>query len=497
MTSVEVAAPPACVCEPPGRAGSYGDDVAEVAERIGRPLVPEQRLAVDVLTAHDRRGRFLSVEAGIEVGRQNGKTGAVLLPILLWSALTDPDEYLWTAHMADTTTKAFTELVGVDEDDESSLMRRFPWLERRIRSVSRTHGNEGVQFSNGATLGFRCRSAGRGRGLSGTGLVLDETLELASEQAAALLPLLATRSLHGNARVYYASSAAKRSSTYLRSVRRRAVAGDPSLTYVGWWARGSWAEPGCAEDGCTHEVGVEGCALDDEDRWAQGNPLLGRLTSRDFLVGMRRQLEPVPFGREFLGWEESGDDAVDLRAWGSSADSGSESRPGMGYGLAVAPKGASAAIVAAGVRADGLWHVEIKEHAAGTAWLRSWLEEHADRVWSIRYLAGTNPTTAVLPDLAGCGVQLVKTSQADFAGGCDALDQAVAGGRLKHRPDPRLTTALGAVMRRDVGDGSWVMTWRGSKGDASPAMAMALAVRALMDDAGGDAADEEALVIVG
>ena len=223
-------------------------------------------------------------------------TGAVLFPIILWSALTDPDEYLWTAHMADTTAKAFLELVGQDDDDESSLLRQCPWLAARVRTVVRTHGNEGVQFVNGASLGFRCRSAGRGRGLSGTGLVLDETLEVTPEQAAALLPVLATRSLHGNARVYYASSSAKRSSAYLRSVRRRAVAGDPTLTYVGWWARGSWAEPGCVQDGCMHAFGTEGCALDDEARWAEGNPLLGKFTSVDYLRGMRRQMDPVQFG---------------------------------------------------------------------------------------------------------------------------------------------------------------------------------------------------------
>lgn len=479
--STALAAPPAVVCEPPGRIGSYGDDVAEVAERIGRPLVPEQLLAVDVLTAHDRRGRFLSVEAGIEVGRQNGKTGAVLFPIVLWSCLTDPDEYLWTAHMADTTAKAFLELVGQDDDDESSLLRRHPWLAARVRTVVRTHGNEGVQFVNGATLGFRCRSAGRGRGLSGTGLVLDETLEVTSEQAAALLPVLATRSLHGNARVYYASSSAKRSSAYLRSVRRRAVAQDPTLTYVGWWARGSWAEPGCEQDGCTHVFGVEGCALDDEARWAEANPLLGRFTSADYLRGMRRQMDPVQFGREFMGWQEEGDDAVDVDRWSALGDR--ESRPlprPVALGFAVSPGQKSAAVVLIGRRADGLLHVELKEHEPGTAWLGAALRARQDKLGvPIWHRSGRTPEAEVVPALSAAGLRLEPVKAAAWTAACGELGRVVEDGMLRHLGDPRWVAALGAVVRRDVGDGAWEWTWRGSQGDAAPAMAVPVALHGL------------------
>ena len=481
MSVATVAAPPAVVCEPPGRAGSYGDDVAEIAENIGRPLVPEQLLAVDVLTAHDRRGRFLSVEAGIEVARQNGKTGAVILPIILWSCLTDPDEYVWSAHMADTTSKAFFELVGRDDGDESALMRQYPWLGRRIRSVQRTHGNEGVQFSNGATLGFRCRSTGRGRGLSGTGLVIDETLVFDAEQAASLLPVLATRSLHGNARVYYGSSSAARSSEYLRSLRRRAVAGDPTLTYIGWWARGSWADPGCESEGCLHEVGVPGCSLDDESRWAEANPLLGRFTSVDYLRGMRKQMLPLQFGREFMGWQEDGSDALDAERWDALTDPQSTPLPSpLALSLEVAPKGASAAVLAAGIRADGLVHVEVVAHAPGTSWLAELLlAKQAAHDVPIHYRAGRTHTRSVVPGLEAAGVRLEPMSLADYAAGCGGMDELMESGGIRHRGDPRLKDGLGRVVRKLGPDGTWVMTWSGTTGDASTAMALPTALRAL------------------
>ena len=75
---------------PPGRVGSFVDDVGEIAERLGSPLVPEQVLAVEALTSYDRRGRWLSVEAGVELPRQNGKTKGIVQPVMLWSMVGAP-----------------------------------------------------------------------------------------------------------------------------------------------------------------------------------------------------------------------------------------------------------------------------------------------------------------------------------------------------------------------------------------------------------------------
>lgn len=475
--------PPAVVCEPPGRAGSYVDDVAEVAERIGRPLIPEQLFAVDVLQAHDRRGRLLSVEAGIEMPRQNGKTGAIVLPCELWECLTSRGtERLWTAHMADTTVKSFHELVGKTDDDESALINQHEWLRRRVRGVVRTHGNEALLFKNGSSLGFRCRSTGRGRGLSGEAMTLDEALFLTAAEAGALLPVLATRSLHGNARATFASSAAKAESLFLRTLRARAVLGDPTLTYVGWWAKGSWSDPGCLEDDCAHDVGTPGCSLDNEDLWFQSNPLLGVMTSVEFLRGQRKQQTPLEFGREFLGWEDVTADAVDLARWGRLADPHSTPLPRpIGLGLAVSPKGKSAAVVAAGRREDGLAHVEILEQRPGTSWLPAWLLAKQREIgWEpVHYVGGTNPTATVLPDLESEGCRMEKLTLGQFAAGCDALDQLVRAGTIRHRGHPDLTASLMAVARRDAGDGAWVMTWRGAMGDGAAAMAAAVAVHAL------------------
>lgn len=473
---------PSCLHVPPSAVGSWGDDVAEVAERLGRAPTPSQKVALDALVSYDRRGRFVSTEAGLEGPRQTvGKTGGIMLPVAMWSALTDPDHITWTAHQLDTSNKVFHELTAPGK----GLIDSNDWLRRRVKSVSFENGAEGVSFVNGAQLDFRARSARRGRGITGSTVFVDEALESwTAETAGALLPILATRSVRGTARAYYFSSAALEHSAFLRSLRRRALAADPSLTFVGWWARGDWTVPGCAADECSHEAGVaQGCALDDESRWLEANPGVPDMVSLDFLATMRRTLVPLVFGREFMGWQVDGGDAVDLDRWGKLADPSSKPLPRpLGLGWAVSPGGKSAAVVAVGRRADGMLHVELLAHETGTAWLGPWLRakqgELDVQVW---HRAGKVPEAAAVRGLRDAGVtRLREVPVAGYAVACDSLDRAVNGRTLRHLGDPRLAVALGAVVRRDVGDGLWEMTWRGSQGDCAPAMAMIPALHGLL-----------------
>ena len=338
-----VLTPPTCLWIPPGRKGSYGDEVAEIAEAIRRPLDPEQLLTVDALTSFGQQGRWMSIEQGVEMPRQNGKTGGILLPIVLARVLLfDPDLFLWTAHMLDTSSKALNDFLR--------LIEECSWLSRRVKTISAENGNEGITFTNGSQLDFRARSARRGRGLSGGGLVVDEALFWTGDQAGAVLPVLATRSVTGNPWVLYASSAARAESDYLRTLRARARSGrDMSLTWVGWWARGSWLDPGCAAGECSHGLHESGCALDSEELWAEANPTLGRRISTEFLRSMRRTMPPLEFGREFLGWQQGGDEAIDLERWSGLVDplSVPEKRP-VALAIDVSPGLRSAAVVAVG-----------------------------------------------------------------------------------------------------------------------------------------------------
>lgn len=484
MPAVGVRVPPAVLQVPPGRVGSAADFVGEVAENLGRAPEPEQLVAIDALTSYGPGGRFLSIEAGIEGPRQStGKTGGVMLPIMLWSALVESDLITWTSHLADTHLASFREVAGQGPGDESGLVSACDWLRRQVRSVSWKDGEEAVTFVNGSRIEWRCRSARRGRGRSGLVNFADEALFLEASAMGAMLPTLATRSLHGNARQYYASSGPAVESVFLRSLIRRAAAGDETLTWVAWRAAGSWADPGCAQDECGHEFGSAGCSLDDEGRWAAANILLGRRTSVEFLRTMRRTLPPREFGREFLGWGE-GDDAVNLDVWAGLADPGSRPRPSpVGLAVDVSPRQRSAAVVVAGWREDGAVHVELLAHDRGTSWLPGTLkamQAGTFRGVKVRHLGGRAPVAALVPDLVAAGVELEVMTDVEFAAACGGFETRINDRTVRHLGESRLSAALAVAGQVATGDGGWVMSRKGSAGDISPAVAAVLAVRDLV-----------------
>lgn len=482
MSAATLLCPPACIAEPPGRAGSYGDDVAEVAANVGRPFVPEQSAAMDALMAHDRRGRFLSVVAGIEGPRQTVGKSAMLLSIALWTAFTDPDDITWTAHLAETSQKQFFDLCGRDPKDDSGLIASCDWLRRRVRRVHYENGAEGVSFINGAHLGFRVRSAGRGRGMSGSTIFDDEFMFMTAEQVAAQAPVLATRSLHGNARAYRASSSAVASSVMLRELRRRAVAGDPTLTYVGWWAHGGWDDPGCESRTCRHTVDAEGCALDDEALWRSCNPLIDRLVSVEFLREMRRSMTPLGFGREFLGWQQAGDDdesrrKIRTQAWLDSEVDGRIVGPPR-IGLAVSWDRSRAALVVAGLDAAGRVQVELVEYGRGTRWLKAaairLLEANPDA--RLGLVAGS-AAAPVLDELAEYGARVRPLGSDEYVRACqDFADRVNASpAETVHRPDEDLDAAVTGTTSKARGMGGWVWWQDDDKPDVSPLIAATVA----------------------
>lgn len=490
---------PACLQVPPGVLGSYLDEVGEVMEMAGRPLDPHQRTAVEALTSYTRGGKWPTFVAGVEGPRQTvGKTGGIMLPIALTLCLTFvQDERTWTAHRLDTTSKTFADarkLLGVYGPREE-------WggeLASRVRGVGLENGNEHIEFMNGSVLWFKARSGRAGRGLSGHDVFADELLYAADDQFEALLPTMATRSAQGSPRLWTASSSALATSTYLRKLRKRAVAGDRGVVYVGWWAAGSWKKPPCQLGiRCTHLAGSVGCALDDPALRRSANPGLGVRTAPEFLDEMRDQLSALGFGREFMGWEESGDESdvtIPLDAWDARADPTSSvadsARPV--FALDVAPDRRSGSIGVAGRREDGGRHLGLADYqGGGIGWMVPRLLQLIERHDPTVVVLDGEPAKALLPKLLDAGLRrrspedpaalLVVTSASEMGQACGGLfdDVTADESTVWHRGDPIVHAALGAAEKRFIGDGGWAFGRKASAaasaGDISPAVVMALA----------------------
>lgn len=450
---------------------SAGSDAADLAEQIGLPLDPEQRLALDAMFAERSREKLAAFEFAIIAPRQNIKTH--LLKASAWADLLLYDQRLvvWTAHEFNTAQEAFRDMVA--------LVDGCPLLSSRVKRVVNGNGEEGIEFTSGQRLRFKARTKGGGRGLTGDVVILDEAFALQPAHMGSLLPTMAAKSLEGNPQVRYASSAGLIGSAVLRSIRDRGrPGGDPALAYVEWCA----PEIDCPNPHCTHQPGEDGCVYDDRALWQAANLALGRRIDPEFVAAMRRSMPPEEFAREFLGWWDEpaiGVDGLPAEVWAACANRKAAIAEPCALAFDVAPGHLSASIVTCG----GALHVA--EHRYGTAWLPEQLLAHAAE-HEVRGIGfdPTGPAGALLPDLEKAGLtvrgpknpkgQLVVIEGREAAQACENFLAAAVSRTLVHRDESALNTAVSGAGRRQVGD-SWKWSRRDSTVDISPLVAATIA----------------------
>jgi hypothetical protein len=452
----------------PPRVGSYGEGAAQLMEVAGRPLDAEQKLAVDAILSFREGGRWAALESVVIEARQNGKTGGVLLPVVLWDLfMMPPDRIVWTAHLFKTSRDAFNDVIQMIEASST--------LSKRVKSITLGKGTESVELHNGATLEFLARSVGGGRGLGGKRIVMDEALFLSAGSMGALMPTLSARSMTGNPAIMYGSSAGVLGSDHLRTLRDRGrKGGDPSLVYLEWCAPGSWDQPGCdLGPECPHTPDTDGCVLDDESLWLLANHALGRRISYDYVRAERRALPPEEFGRERYGWftDPAGVGGVPLEQWKACVDEESKPSSRPVFMIDASPGLRSVAIVAAMYRPDGFPHLEVVAHGVGSDWAApraAQLQRHKPLDWVID---PGGPAGALLPDLQAHGIEPRQMSTRDLGQACEAFAAAVNDKGVRHLDDPALNRAVASAGRREIGDGLWAWSRRKSESDISPLVA--------------------------
>ena len=451
----------------PERVGSYGDEAADLAKLAGRELDAEQILALDAMLSYGPGGRRVALEVAIVEARQNGKTGGVILPLVLADLfLFDADRIVWTAHLFRTARDAFNDL--------RSLIDGTPDLSKRVRKITYGNGEEAIELHSGARLEFLARSKGGGRGLGGKLLVMDEALFLSAESMGALIPTLSARR---DPQIVYGSSAGLGTSDHLRNLRDRGRrGGDPSLVWAEWCAPGGWEDPPCRRGRkCSHVAGLEqGCALDDESLWPLANPALGQRISVQFVRAERRAMPLEEFGRERLGWfdqPEVEDRPISIGDWTARKLNLAERPPGDPSFFIDCSPGLSSGSICAAVMRDGKPHVELADYRPGTEWLcgpDGRAAELAERYPGARFaVLGPGAVSALLPGLRDVGITPEQFTNQEMGRACGHLQRLVADEGMTHDGNPLFATALAGAVKRPVGDDLWTWSRRKST-DISP-----------------------------
>lgn len=466
----------------PARASSAGVEAVELAAMAGLNLDAWEGLVLDGALGERADGRWAAFEVGLVVSRQNGKGAILEARELAGLFLLDERFIVHSAHQFDTSLEAFRRLLDrIESRDEFT---------RRVKRVSRSHGEEGIELhgpagrrrTGGQRIRFRTRTGGGGLGFTCDCLIVDEAMIVTEAAHGALLPTLSARP---NPQVYYTGSAVDQDvhehGVVFARIRERGIRGqDPSLAYYEWSA------------GVELEQAMTPKVATDPAVWAQANPALGIRISAEHIGNEQASMAPRTFAVMRLGagdWPRTdgvAGDGIGLETWLGLEDPVSAPVDPVCFALDVTPNRSHAAIAVAGQRGDELAHVEVVEHRAGTGWAAGRAAElvkahHATGL--VIDLAG--PAASLVTELRNAGLEvrdkdhpagkLVAVTSKEHAQACGMLYDACEQNALRHLGTAELAAAIRGATRRPLGD-AWAWSRKQSGVDISPLVAVTLAL---------------------
>jgi hypothetical protein len=419
--------------------------VIELALLAGLDLDPWQRLVLEVALGERADGSWSAFEVCLIVPRQNGKGAILEARELAALFLFEERLILHSAHEFKTAHEAFLRLRG--------LIESKPDLARKCKF--RDSNEVSIETRSGSRLLFVARSRGSGRGFTGDCVILDEAYNLGAEAMGALLPTLSARP---NPQIWYTSSAPMALSSQLHAVRRRGVSGNDSRLGFCEWSVDPDDDP------------------EDEAAWSKANPALGIRIDPGFVRAEMAAMPRAEFLRERLGVpdEERGASTplIGPETWLAVADSRSQ-WTGAPVGVVdVSPDG-RASMVLAGMRADGLRHVELVDARAGTGWVTSRRDELTARYGVVRWLRDPSGPAVALPG-EWHDIKARELTEACAGFLRDTLEGTGFRWRCAEDLEQPLDVARASVVRGERGDGSWVWSRRRSGADISPLVAVTL-----------------------
>lgn len=445
-----------------------GGKTALIAQALGRPMIPWQRLASDIAGEYetDEQGRHILVHPRviISVPRQSGKTNGVDAPGHIRSMLMGPNRVGW--YIAQRGTDAVAHFKQLVKDVEASPLRSL------IADVKYTAGDMGLWFKNGSVFKPSPPTDSSGHGFQGDRITLDEAWAFTEQQGRALIqafvPTTITRlQLMGQQpQLWIMSTEGTADSTFLNPLLSECRHGQ------------------CPESWTVIDYGLPFDA-DPEDLnavWAS-HPGAGYLFSRKQLRGFRDEFKGDPAGwrRAFCNIRDDGalERVYTDDIWQATACECDKPIPWEHavIGVAVDIDQASTSIVAAWDGADEIPHARLILRMPGTVGAADRVADIAMTRHATVWLDRKGPASIITDQLAGIypDVAVADMSAADMAATGPSLLDMMRNNALRHDAATSLDQAVGVAVRRWSGD-TWYLDRRQSPGDISPIEAMQLAV---------------------
>jgi phage terminase large subunit-like protein len=435
------------------------EEVADLAEKIGMPLLPWQYLVLkDILTV-DRQDMFTRKTSLILVARQSGKTHLARMRILAGLFLFGEKNIIAMSSNRNMALDTFRNIANTIED--------HPFLMEQVRRIRYANGQESITLLNGARYEIVAATRDGARGKTADLLYIDELREISEDAFKAATPTTRARP---NSQTLLTSNAGDAFSTVLNDLRSRAME-LPSKTF-GFYEYSAPME--ARQDIHNHKY------------WVMANPAIGHTVTLEAIEESIATNSIESTLTETLCMQI--DSQVSPWTFGSiEATSNSDLILPIGtmtvLAFDVSPSKRSGALVGAQITPEGKIGVGVietytSEVAIDEIKMASQINEWAMKYRPVNIAYDKYATASIAQRLTQSGHKLVDISGQSFYQACGELSDALSNLRLVHQGQPEWVNSMNnAAMKTN--DAGWRIVRRKSAGDVTAAIATAMCVHML------------------
>jgi phage terminase large subunit-like protein len=433
------------------------DDVKQLCEIIGMPLLPwQEHVLKDMLTV-DKKGNWIRKTNLLLIARQNGKTHLARMLILAHLIKWDSRNVLIMSSNRSMALDTFRQVAQVLETNDH--------LKGFVKQIRYANGTESIEMLDGRRLDVVAATRDGSRGRTADFLFIDELREINEEGYRAAIPTTRARP---NSQTLLTSNAGDAFSVVLNGMRERALENPPKS--FGFY---EYSAP-------------QYCKITDRQGWAAANPALSYTISEEALEeavatspieNTRTELlcqwidslsSPWPHGV----LEETSDSALSIPVGGYTV-----------FAFDVSPSRRNASLVAGQILPDGrigvgilqTWESQVSVDDLKIAVdIKAWADQYRPRqICFDKYTA-----QSIADRLSNAGQVTLDISGAAFYQACGDLLDALVNHRLVHSGQENWIQQMNNCAAK-TNDSSWRIVKRKSAGDVSGAISTAMVVHQL------------------
>ena len=441
---------------------SRGHEIAELAERIGQPLLPWQRLLLDDMSVVDENNMFIKKSSLVLLARQSGKSHMMRMRMLAGLFCFGEENILMMSSQRKMAIRSLEIMVMIVERNDFLLKQvKGGKIDTAWR---RTTGNEGLHLENGNRIEVIAANSDSARGLTADVLWIDELREVGE---AAMDASKSTTLTRPNSQRFYTSNAGSAESEVLIHMRERSMMKPPrSLGFYEYSA-------------------PENCDIWDRKAWAMANPSLGILISEEAVEEQIATSTVVAARTETLcqfvntgltsPWTPG--------SWEDLADKDMQMNPGMTvmFAFDVDPHTRrSASLVAGALLPDGRIALQLLQTwesliAVDELQIAVDIKKKCDE-WHPRLVLHDSYTTAAIAErLKNSGVAVEPVVGAQFYTACSTFKDAMDNKRLVHAGQEVLDQQMLNVASSSK-DTGWRIVRKKSAGSVAAPIGLAMTV---------------------